>query len=128
MTGIVLKILAVVMTGVVVHRCVMVILNMDLKKSGRMYFRDAGFGLCYAFLCVLSIGAVLHIFQAGAGNTVEDWILMTLGDWGWLFASSGLILFDRRCRRDRAKALEGGTTFNKQAGYSGEEHHTGYSG
>lgn len=86
-----LNVLAVALAAVIAIRCVRVIHNMNpSKRNGIGYFHWLAFGISYGVLCIAAIGAALHICN-GTG---------IIGDWLWLGASTGLILFDRRARRD----------------------------
>lgn len=74
---------------IIAFRCIRVIHNMDLRHRSVSYWRWALFGLSYAVTCIAALGAAAHIIE-NHGNA---------GDWMWLSAGAGLILFDRRKRR-----------------------------
>lgn len=78
------------MALVIAHRCFMVIYHMDVMTRQCSLARFWCFGLCYGVLMVASLGAAMHITE-GTGIT---------GDWLFLIASAGLILSDRRKRRE----------------------------
>lgn len=82
------------MAAVIAFRCFMVLHGMRWRErrcSAVMYWL---FGLSYITLMVASIGAAMHITE-GEGIT---------GDWLFLLASTGMILFDRRRRRKTPQA------------------------
>lgn len=89
--------LALFLALIIALRCVRVIYHMDFKQRAIPYLQWLGFGVSYALLTVASLGAAVHILQ-GQGNP---------GDWGWLTASAGLILFDRRSRDNHKSAKNG---------------------
>jgi len=86
--------LAWAMATVIAHRCFMVIYHMDVMTRQCSLLRFWCFGLCYGVLMMASLGAAMHITE-GTGIT---------GDWLFLTASAGLILSDRRKRRDNTFA------------------------
>lgn len=77
---------ALALAGVIVARCVSVINCMHLRGRDRPYMPWLMFGGCYSLLAMASLGSAAHIIE-GYG---------TAGDWIWLCASCGLIVFDRR--------------------------------
>lgn len=79
------------MAAVITVRCFMVIYSMDF--SGRrcsmgMFWL---FGLSYIALMMAALTAAIHIYDGESGT----------GEWLFLGASTGMILFDRRRRETR---------------------------
>ena len=83
-------VIAWVLALVVAKRCFMVIYHMDVATRQCSLARFWVFGGCYGLLMVAALGAAAHITE-GQGIT---------GDWLFLIASAGLILSDRRKRRE----------------------------
>lgn len=80
--------MAVGMAGVVLARCAWVINHMQFRNRGRPYLSWLAFGASYAVLAISACGSAAQIVDGRAWP----------GDWMWLAASCGLILFDRRGR------------------------------
>lgn len=74
---------------VIARRCFMVIYHMDFKARRCPALQFWGFGLSYIALFLAALGAAIHISE-GQGIT---------GDWLFLLASAGLIICDRRQRK-----------------------------
>jgi hypothetical protein len=89
-------ILAWALAAVVMRRCFMVIFHMDAGTRRCSLLQFWAFGLSYITLFLASLGAAIHISE-GQGIT---------GDWLFLSASAGLILFDRRPRRNKRTFAE----------------------
>ena len=83
-----INLLALFMAAVILVRAVCVLHGMDFKTRSRNYVMWLLFGCSYIALAVAGLGSALQIFE-DRGN---------VGDWLWLFASFGLIVFDRRAR------------------------------
>ena len=83
------NLLATLCMVVIVGRAVGVLAGMDHTTRTVSHMRWLAFGLSYLTLALAAIGSTWIIWQGKC----------TLGDYGWLAASSGLILFDRRPRR-----------------------------
>lgn len=79
------------MASVVAKRCFMVIYHMDFSTRHCSALFFWAFGLSYITLFIASLGAAIHITE-GEGIT---------GDWLFLISSAGLILFDRRRRKQK---------------------------
>ena len=84
------NVLAWMLAFVIARRCFMVIYHMDYNTRQCSRLRFWCFGLCYCVLMVAALGAAAHIHE-GQGIT---------GDWLFLIASAGLIVSDRRKRRE----------------------------
>lgn len=78
--------LAITMAFTIVGRCVMVINSMHPESRDRRYCVWLAFGISYAMLALGGLGSMVQIIE-GRGCA---------GDWIWLLASTGLIVFDRR--------------------------------
>lgn len=87
--------LAWVLAVTIAVRCFCVLHKMDMHSRRCSYGWFLAFGLSYATLMIAALGAAIHISE-GHGIT---------GDWLFLLASAGMIVFDRRRRR---AAPEGG--------------------
>lgn len=77
---------AIGMAIVVAGRCCWVINHLNWRDRGRAYLPWLAFGASYALLAVCALGAAVQIVDGRAAA----------GDWMWLAASCGLIVFDRR--------------------------------
>ena len=85
------KALATLCGLVVFCRAVNVVRHMDVHNRSEHYLRWLAFGLSYATLAAAALGAVIAVWA----QPIE------FGHFAWLAASAGLIVFDRRPRRDR---------------------------
>ena len=92
MTTVLMNVAAWTLAIVVARRCFNVIYHMDVRARRCSLLQFWAFGLSYITLFLASVGAAIHIHE-GQGTT---------GDWLFLIASAGLILFDRR-RREPVK-------------------------
>lgn len=81
------------MAALIAWRCFMVLHGMNIAARRCSLVHFWLFGLSYATLMIASIGAAIHITR-GEGIT---------GDWLFLMASTGMILFDRRSRQKMDK-------------------------
>ena len=83
------KLLALALGLVIFLRAVNVIRKMDMATRKEHYLSWFAFGASYALLAVAAAGAVASILEGP----------ITFSNMTWLAASAGLILFDRRRRR-----------------------------
>lgn len=88
--NVLLDTLTLLTAGVVTVRCFCVIRKMQLRGRSCSYPRFLGFGVAYAVLMTAALWAAIELLQGSGG----------FRDLMWLAASAGLILFDRRRRRD----------------------------
>ena len=91
-----INVIATACGAVIFFRAVNVIRHMDRRTWTGRYITWLAFGLSYALLAVASLGSVISFWQ---GRFEIEHIV-------WLGASAGLILFDRRKRRNLAKAVD----------------------
>lgn len=82
--------LGALMAGVVLFRVISVLDHMTPGARGISYLRFLGFGLSYVFLAVACVIAEIGVIEQQADPS----------DWLFLGASAGLIVFDRRRRRN----------------------------
>jgi len=86
--NIAVALVAVGLAAIVLGRCAWVINHLSWRHRGRPYPAWLAFGLSYALLAICACGSAAQIVVGRAGA----------GDWLWLLASAGLIVFDRRGR------------------------------
>lgn len=80
---------AMLLFGAILVRCAWVVNALRFTdRGGRSWLAWEAFGLSY---CVLVLAAGGSAWQIAQGRHC-------VGDWLWLIASAGLILFDRRRR------------------------------
>lgn len=89
-----LSILATLCAGVVLARCICILDNMDHRRRDESYLRFLAFGLSYVFLAVASLSAMFLCWDG----------VISLSGILFLLSSAGLILFDRRKKRDCFRA------------------------
>ena len=82
------RVAAIAMAALVLGRCGWVINTMDARARNRHYVPWLLFGLSYGLLAISACGSAAQVVEGHAGP----------GDWLWLTASVGLIVFDRRGR------------------------------
>lgn len=75
--------------GLIAWRVTSVLNHLDFRNRQHAYWRWLLFGLSYSVLLVAALGSTVQILEGRA----------LIGDWLWLLASTGLILFDRRASR-----------------------------
>lgn len=80
--------LAVAMGALILARCAWVVNTLHPAARDRPYLPWLAFGVSYALLAISACGSAAQIVEGRAGA----------GDWLWLLASTGLIVFDRRGR------------------------------
>lgn len=80
---------AVTCAALVCWRATGVLNDQNIRSRVHGYPRWLAFGLSYSILMIAAIGSVVHIWQGHA----------TTGDWLWLIAAGGLVVFDRRHNR-----------------------------
>lgn len=79
--------------GLIAWRVMSVLNHLNFHSRQHTYFRWLAFGLSYSLLLIAAFGSTVQILEGRA----------ITGDWLWLLASAGLIVFDRRARRKLAK-------------------------
>jgi hypothetical protein len=83
------SVVAVLLFLLILVRCALVVNAMTFKGRGRSWLAWEAYTGAYCLL-VFSAGlSMVHVCVEKA----------TCGDWSWLLASAGLIVFDRRVRR-----------------------------
>jgi hypothetical protein len=90
-------ILAISMFALILVRCAVVVNEMSFKGRNRSWVTWELFSGAYCLL-VFSAGCSAYLLVTGYG---------TYRDWAWLMASTGLIVFDRRRRRNDDAKSEG---------------------